>query len=175
MTPPTPLHQSIMITIIIISIGMMCSHPISIICSTTLAMLYISATTIHYLKHARRYKNTQFFAIYKTPFSHLVKNTLKYRQYITYQSLLKACAHNSDLLISHTPPTVLLIHPSEIVIFYFQEQPPPYKTIISINPQTQRDVMHYIKNLHTKSPIYDTQRLMQMYDAILSNKTIPYF
>lgn len=141
----------------------------------TLALVYLSINITHYLKHACWYKKTQYYALYKTPFVHIINNASAYTQYITYQTLLRAFAHNSDLLISHDPTTVLLIHPSGIIIFDCQGNSPVCKTIPIIKVKNTQNLTAYSQKLQSKPAIYHPHKLMQFYDTILTNKKIPYF
>jgi hypothetical protein len=175
MTPPTPIHKSIFITIIIISTSMIIFNAQHITITTLLAILYLVNQTSITLRQACRYKRTQYYALYKTPYSHLITNRPHYRQYIIYQTLLQKLAHNSELLISHHPYTVLLIHPSCVCIFYTTHPFPPLKTISMLHPKTKHDVIKQTDTLQTRKPIYPSPKRMQFYDAILTNKKIPYF
>lgn len=174
MTPPNTLLKTIMISIMILSSGIMLLHLVSIIIALCLALSYMTRHIIHTLNVACRYRHTQYYAVYKTPFHHLINNTDQYKQYIIYQTLLKAFAHNSDILISQDPRTLLFIHPSGLYLFSFGHIPPSLNTIPHLTVKSDADIHKHIKKIATKNPIHSFHKRMTIYDSILTNPHIPY-
>ncbi len=174
MQPPMPIPKILMITIMTLSLSIILfTYPFWMI-PIILSLAYASYHIYHYIKHHCRYKHTQYYALYKTPFSHLIKNTHHYKQYIIYQTLLSFFAKNSDMLISTRPYAVLLIHPSGLNCFVTAPNVIHYQKIPTHTITTYKELKIIIGELSTKTPIYSTQNIMQIYDSIMTNPQISF-
>lgn len=174
MQPPIPLAKTLMTLVMILSISLTLYPSPWIILPVILSLGYLIHHSMHYLKRWCTYKDTQYYALYKTPFSHLIKNTKHYKQYIIYQTLLSVFATNSDILISTHDFTVLLIHPSGVMQFTFEHKGTYQKHIATFTFKTPNDLKKIIQKVAHKKPIYSQPKVMQLYDIIMTNPRIPF-